>query len=325
MKTITTKLAIALALTTAACAQDVNGVGGEEDMELSAERQEFVNSINGLKVVNGLRTNNGLKSVNGLSTINGLKVVNGFTTINGLKTFNGLPTRNGLAIDCAGKTLGVDCSGDPDGLLSAATGMMSSDSGIETAKYMVRCALPATDSIRIKDYTGGLVTLSGELGLSPGWATGQCDQTCQEQISACLMAFTNGSGQHVAIEMSSQNAAVGSGNSYRYQEAVFYGNFFLDTPKAYYCAGKDFDGLNVVGINLLAVDQRACSGYTALFGNSGCPYVNTGACNYQLLDLLQLSSNKCTFSNKAASKCAPSGSTSKTWLNPMTTYRQSKS
>jgi len=138
------------------------------------------------------------------------------------------------------------------------------------------------------------------------------------------MAFTNGSGNHVAIEMSSPNPSVGGGHSYPYQEAVFYGNIFLDTPKAYYCAGKDFDGLNIVGISLLAVDQRACSGYTALFGNSGCPYVNTGSCNPQLLDLLQLSSNKCTFSNSAATKCAPSGSTTKSWLNPVTTYRQDK-
>jgi len=323
MKSITTKLALSLALTTAACAQDMNGVG-EEDAELNADRQAYVDSINGLKVVNGLSTHNGLKVVNGLTTINGLKVVNGLTTINGLKTFNGLPTRNGLAIDCNGKTLGVDCSGDPDGLLSAATGMMASDGGIATAKYLVRCAMPASDSIRIKDYTGALVTLTGELGLTPTWSTGQCDAACQEQISSCLMAFTNGSGQHVAIEMSSQNAAIGSGHSYPYQEAAFYGNLFLDTPKAYYCAGSDFAGLTVLGISLLAIDQRACSGYTALFGNSGCPYVNAGACNPQLLDLLQTSSNKCSFSGGAATKCAPSGSTSKTWLNPMTTYRLDK-
>ncbi|MFM2417684.1 MAG: hypothetical protein RL385_2407, partial [Pseudomonadota bacterium] len=139
-----------------------------EDAELNAERQEFVASINGMKTINGLTTKNGLKTVNGLTTKNGLKTINGLMTINGLKTMNGLATINGLSVDCADRTAGVDCTGTPDGLLSADTGLMSSDDGIITAKYLVRCALPKGQSLRIQDYTGGLVTLTLSLLLVAG-------------------------------------------------------------------------------------------------------------------------------------------------------------
>jgi len=289
-----------------------------EDTALSAERQAYVDTVNGLRTINGLTSVNGLRTINGLRTNNGLRTINGLTTINGLRTMNGLKTMNGLSVDCLGKTLGVDCTGEPDGILSAATGMMSSDDGIATAKYMVRCALPASQGVRIKDYTGGLVTLTGELGFTPEWAEGQCDTTCQEQISACLMAFTNGTGEHIAIEMSAEDSAVGGSHTYRYQEAAFYGNVFNDNPQAYYCAGADFAGFSLVGLITLGnLEQRACSGY------SNCPYKNAGACNYSGLDLLGLNSRKCNFSNSAATLCAGSG-TSKTWTNPVTTYRLTK-
>jgi hypothetical protein len=297
-----------------------------EDAELSADRQAFVDSINGMPTINGLTTNNGLKTVNGLTTKNGLKTVNGLMTINGLRTMNGLATINGLSVDCTGRTAGVDCTGTPDGLLSADTGLMSSDDGITTAKYLVRCALPKGQSLRIQDYTGGLVTLSGEIGFAPEWATGQCDATCQEQVSACLMALTNGKGEHVEVELSSPDSAVGAGHSYPYQEAVFFGNVFADSPKTNFCVGKDFSGvvIPILGITLGEVMARACAGYYSAFGtNSTCPFADSGTCNAAFLDLFG-TTGKCTFSNGAATACAPKGSTTKSWKNPVTTYRKTK-
>jgi hypothetical protein len=293
-----------------------------EDPELNAERQAFVNAINGLRTINGLSTRNGLKSINGLSTRNGLRVMNGLTSINGLRTMNGLRTFNGLSVDCSDKELGVECTGTPDGLLSATTGMMRSDDGINTAKYVVRCALPKGDSVRVKDYTGALVTLDGEIGLAPEWGDGDCNGTCQEQVSACLMALTNGSGKHVNVELASLDGAIGGGHTYRYQEAVFYGNLFLDTPAANFCVGKDYAGTTVLlaGLTLGSVQVRACEAYYSLFGRGNCPYVDTGSCNRQLLDLFGMSSNKCSFSGDTASACAAKGSSSKVWKNPITTY-----
>jgi hypothetical protein len=123
-------------------------------------------------------------------------------TINGLLTVNGRRVVNGLSVDCTGGAAGESCTGKPDGLLDDQTGLMRNDEGMMTAKYLMRCALRQQDSIRIKDYTGGLVVLSGELGLAPEWKDKPCDRSCQEQISACLMAFTKGEGADVELQLS---------------------------------------------------------------------------------------------------------------------------
>jgi hypothetical protein len=210
----------------------------------------------------------------------------------------------------------------PDGLLSASSGMMATDGGITTAKYLVRCALPAGDSLRVKDYTGASVSLSGELGLAPSWKTGSCDQTCQERISACLMALTNGSGDHVNVELSALNMPIGGGHSssFKYQEAAFYGNLFTSPPQANYCIGKDYAGLNVLGLSILAADQRACSGYWTLFGDTGCPYKKTGDCNATLLNW----NMKCENSGGTMTKCEPYGSNVRSFVNPITTFRSTR-
>jgi len=73
------------------------------------------------------------------------------------------------------------------------------------------------------------------------------------------MAFTNGDGAHVDIEMAAP-FTIGASHSYPYQEAVFYGNIFSATPKAYYCVGKDFakaEGLTKLGVeNVGAIATR---------------------------------------------------------------------
>jgi len=203
---------------------------------------------------------------------------------------------------------------------------MSTDDGIATAKYVVRCALAAGDSIRIKDYTGGVVTLAGELGLAPGWKDGQCDGPCQEKMSACLMALTNGDGDHVDVELAAQYT-LGASHSYAYQEAAFYGNIFQDPPQAFYCVGKDY-GNALISVNLL--EERSCSGYNDQTGGE-CPYKRVGFCNailtinpFNLGSLLE--SNMCDFGflfskTDAAKNCKKSG---KPWAYPITTFRKVK-
>jgi hypothetical protein len=327
----TTLLAAGLSLFGACAAEGV----GEDDPELNSVRQAAVASMNGLRAINGLRTRNGLVAINGLTTSNGLRVRNGLRTINGLRTFNGLRTRNGLEVDCAGKTAGVSCTGEPDGLLSAATGLMSDDEGINVAKYVIRCALPKNDSIRVKDYTGGLVSLSGELGLASSWKDGDCDNTCQERVSACLMALTNGDGKNVEVELAAP-FVLGTGHSFRYQEAAFYGNLFLDNPEAYYCVGKDY-AQN--GIRITLLEERSCEGYNERDGS--CPFKRVGFCNnaisLSLSDNTLTGDNKCSFSGDTAKGCKDSSSSSggllgglsllsrgKTWANPITTFRKTR-
>jgi len=230
---------------------------------------------------------------------------------------------NGLDVDCTGKTAGVTCTGEPDGLLDNNTGLMSSDAGIATAKYLMRCALPKGDSIRIKDYTGGLVVLSGELGLAPTWKDSQCDATCQEKISACLMAFTNGDGAHVDVELAAP-FTLGTGHTYRYQEAAFYGNLFQDKPAAFYCVGRDYAKS---GISVTTLETRSCKGYNAQ--NGTCPYVRAGYCesafSLNFADTV-LGDKKCSFGfgSDTATGCkdAAGGLLAKTWKYPITTFRK---
>lgn len=315
---ISIKMVVALsgALFASACAN----TAVEDDPELNASRQELVKAMNGLRAINGLSTRNGLKAINGLSTKNGLKAYNGLMTVNGLTTRNGLRVYNGLDVDCTDEVAGSTCTGEPDGLLSASTGMMSDDDGINTAKYVVRCALPAGDSIRVKDYTGGLVELDGEIGFAPEWKTGDCNSACQEKVSACLLSLTNSLGNHVSVELAAP-FTVGTSHTYPYQEAVFFGNLFLDTPAADYAVGKDFAGLALIG-SLFEVANRACAAYETLLGTGNCPVLDVGKANRDLLDLFGLTSGRCSMSSGTARSCKDKSG--KSWGYPITTYRLSK-
>jgi hypothetical protein len=317
-----------LRLRTAALAMGIvvgAGCAAEGEPSLAEVRQSFVKTDNGMRSINGLRLLNGLVSINGLTTTNGMRSRNGLISINGLITVNGRRSRNGLEVDCTDGLLDETCLGKPDGLLSNESGLMSSDGGIETASYLIRCALPAGDSIRVKDYTDTLVTLPGELGLTPEWKDGECGETCQERISACLMAFTNGDGVHVDIEMSAQfTLGVGHSREFPYQEAVFYGNLFQDPPQAYYCVGEDYA---VSGRGTSNLETRACEGYNEKDGT--CPYVRTGVCgdaNDGRSDRFSFfSADKCRFTRTGdtATSCkSGSGFAAKSWLNPITTFRK---
>ena len=299
-----------------------------EDLALNAARQQNLASTNGLVSVNGFRSRNGLISAAALSSRNGLRSNRfGGTTINGLTTRDGRFRRDGLYIDCTDRKLGYNCTGEPDGLLDADTGLMSSDDGIQTAVYVVRCALAADDAVRVKDYTGGLVSLNGEVGLTPQWKEDDCDEACQEKISACLMAFTNGDGAHVAIELSARfTLGLGHSDDFPYQEAAFYGNLFTSPPEAYFCVGADYATVDASGTSFL--EMRACEGYNSDDGS--CPYVNTGLCNdlWALgLSRASVPDGRCAwtglFDDTAASCLAP-GAPSKRWQYPITTFRQSQ-
>jgi Ca2+-binding RTX toxin-like protein len=87
------------------------------------------------------------------------------------------------------------------------------------------------------------------------------------------MAFTNGDGAHVDIELAAPYT-LGTSHTYRYQEASFYGNVFLDKPAAFYCVGKDYAKS---GSSIRLLETRSCLGYNEKDGT--CPYVRAGYCN----------------------------------------------
>src|SRR5579862_5178263 len=159
----------------------VEGQGG--GAVATSTSSDLVLTVNGLAVINGLTTTNGLSS-NGLSS-NGLSS-NGLSS-NGLATINGLSTQAGL---------------------SSTVGLMTTPSGRTTVQYLVRCALPLGDAITKQDQTGASYVFPGQLGLAPGWKNGSCDTSCQQAMSACLLAHVNTSGVHIPLWLVSPNAAI---------------------------------------------------------------------------------------------------------------------
>jgi hypothetical protein len=111
----------------------------------------------------------------------------------------------------------------------------------ELFKYVVECALPAWEQ---SSPTNNLITINnlspflGKYGLYPGWKTGACDTTCQEQMSACIIAHTNLEDAEESIGIVAdwgpvENAAVY--NAYTRPEAAYFGNIFLSTPRRHAC------------------------------------------------------------------------------------------
>jgi len=247
-----------------------------------------------------------LQSINGLQTINGLPV-----SVNG----NPVDPNAVLPIDCGASGVpGETCWGTPDGLFSWKTGMMSSDGGIATASYLIRCALPSTQTVGFVDYKGVVLRMKGELGLAPSFYTGQCDKNCQEDISACLMAFTNASGVHVPLVMSSTKDGLGGGtnSSYPWQEGAFFGNLFQSPPAAYFCKGAGQQNIATMWYAWDASDfsARMCVGGKS---NKSCPYANTGDCTG-----MPWSPHACTAASDGTMVSCKGGST--TWTRPITTY-----
>jgi hypothetical protein len=198
-----------------------------------------------------------------LSSQNGLTMLNGLTMTNGLSG-NGL-SGNGLS--------GTGLSGNgllmnplTTGILSTGT-IMNSAVGRSTMSYIVRCALASTKTITAKDSTGTSYSWTGAIGVAPEWETGTCGTTCQERMTACLLAHVNTSGVHIPIWLDSESA-IGWGQStdFPYQEGSFFGNVFVNPPVGRFCNGKDFDSATVPG--RLGAGQTNAP-YTDPFGTPG--------------------------------------------------------
>jgi hypothetical protein len=206
--------ALALAAALGGCAP------GADDSDTTASTDDALSTTNGLNMINGLNMTNGL-SGNGLSG-------------NGLSG-NGL-SGNGLLMNPL-KT----------GILTTGS-MMNTTDGRTTMGYVIRCAMASGKTITAKDSGGTSYSFAGAIGVAPEWETGTCNTTCQERMSACLLAHVNTSGVHIPIWLDSEGAiGWGQNTSLPYQEGSFFGNIFVNPPKGYFCNGKDFDSGTVPG------------------------------------------------------------------------------
>jgi hypothetical protein len=151
----------------------------------------------------------------------------------------------------------------------------------QVMQYVVRCALPETQTLTYTDpTTNQSYTWTGSLGLAPGWASG-APATPQEQqvITACLAAHVNKYGQHVRFSVLGRDAARNEIPTtapelleYSQREACFFGNLF--TGEGIY-VGNDrglFDAREST--------SRACSLLSPAGGDASLcpPIIRVGSC-----------------------------------------------
>ena len=138
------------------------------------------------------------------------------------------------------------------------------------------------------------------------------------------MSLTNTAGNHVNVELAAPfTLGTGHSASFKYQEAAFYGNLFLSPPQTSFAVGKDYAGLNILGVvNVGVVANRLCAILWSTLGPNACPYIPAGNANFDLTDPLGVGSNKCSMSGGAATRCKDKSG--KTWNYPITTWRLDK-
>ena len=148
--------------------------------------------------------------------------------------------------------------------------------------------------------------------MAPQWQNGSCDTTCQENVSACMLAHVNTAGAHIPLWLVSPNTAVGWGldPAYPNEEATFFGNIFTmgahgtsqTSYPMYYCAGPQ--------VKVSPPTGRLGSAQTSP------PYVNPLGSQYALCS----TGTNCALADNPYSvdgfkACAG-------WNNPVTVWRQ---
>jgi hypothetical protein len=149
-----------------------------------------------------------------------------------------------------------------DAGMSSGTGIMASAEGQLIASYLVRCALPPDRFVEKYDADGNLQRLEGRVGVAPEWESGACDESCQEWVSACMLAHVNLTGEHVGIGLKASHAEIDWSTSAEYpnEEAAYFGNLFAKDPASYVCFGRDVAENPIPG--------RVC------VNDQSCPYVD---------------------------------------------------
>jgi hypothetical protein len=177
---------------------------------------------------------------------------------------NGLQSPNVSGIDPAH---GLDTS---QGMADDA-GLLTDPSRMGTAEYLVECALPLGESIT-KTVEGQTVELHGLLGLAPEWASDECDEECQQWVTACMLARTNVSGEPVLVWFASNHPAIGDEvPEGLIHEAGWFGNLFASPDEQYLCKGAPSGPAAAMRDGRTCVQGQAC-GFTKY------PHCDHGRC-----------------------------------------------
>ena len=122
---------------------------------------------------------------------------------------------------------------------ASATGDLSR----QLLRYMVSCALDATQSVSFTWVDGDGVahdeTYPGLLALAPSWASGPLSSEGRGWVSACLISRVNYFGETVTLSSRGAHASLGTSASelaaYTMEEGAFWGDVFAEIPTAYAC------------------------------------------------------------------------------------------
>jgi hypothetical protein len=108
--------------------------------------------------------------------------------------------------------------------------------------YVVSCALPAGQAIVFPRLAGRThVTFSGSIGVAASWGHdgGSCDDTCQEWVSACVIARVNHQGVHVPLSLRGGSAVLALADReealFPSREATYYGNVLTSRQVMFAC------------------------------------------------------------------------------------------
>jgi hypothetical protein len=183
---------------------------------------------------------NGLAFSPAFALGNGESLADGVVATHGVRTTSGLATATGLF--STGNSAGV----------------LDSPEGRVFVKALVECALPPGQSVS-KTVAGTNYVFAGKIGVAPTWRFGSCNATCQQWVTACVLAQSNASGAVDPIELRANNSAINywaKDVAAIDQERAWFGNMFSNPPLLYQSAGSD---LASVGID---VAVRDCDGGT---------------------------------------------------------------
>lgn len=214
-----------------------------------------------------------------------------FSVANGIPMFNGLINIGNGVINIGNGVINIG-----NGVINIGNGVVRINAGMNAQTnltldtdekrkfygYLVQCALPPETSLWVQG-----TQYTGLLGLAPTWAYGACDQTCQEWVSACMMARVNSNGSSVKLSFRADHSRIGlnADSTYPTPEAGYYGNVFLNPPEMYYCM-------------LGGASQSAAAGRTCANRTSGCGFVFTDMCSNNATERAS-----CTMNNNVPTNC----------------------
>jgi hypothetical protein len=118
----------------------------------------------------------------------------------------------------------------------------------EALKYITSCALPESAHIQFS-VDGVNYNYKGQLALAPEWGVsgGSCNQSCQEWVSACLMARLDYLGEQVTISLRGDKPTLVPSpvelKFFTYREASYFGNVFVDPQVRDACVSPGRSGI----------------------------------------------------------------------------------